>query len=75
MPEPVHILPRDPNNEALVANVHPADWVNPTLAGRYNLVVIGAGTAGLITSLVASTETTPRTEGRRPLKRRREKEG
>ncbi len=48
-------------NETLVANVHPADWVNPTLAGRYNLVVIGAGTAGLITSLVASTETTQRT--------------
>ncbi len=63
MPEPVHILPRDPNNEAFVANVHPADWVNPTLAGQHNLVVIGAGTAGLVTSLVASTETTQRTQG------------
>ncbi len=61
MPEPVHILPRDPNNEALVANVHRADWVNPTLAGRYNLVVIGAGTAGQITSQVVSTKTTQRT--------------
>jgi pyruvate/2-oxoglutarate dehydrogenase complex dihydrolipoamide dehydrogenase (E3) component len=55
MPERVHVLPHDPHNEALVANVHPADWVNPTPAGRYNLVVIGAGTAGLITSLVASS--------------------
>jgi mercury(II) reductase len=55
MPKPVNVLPRDLHNEALVANVHPADWVNPTLAGRYNLVVIGAGTAGLITSLIASS--------------------
>jgi pyruvate/2-oxoglutarate dehydrogenase complex dihydrolipoamide dehydrogenase (E3) component len=55
MPEPIHVPPRDPHNEALVANVHPADWVNPTPAGRYNLVVIGAGTAGLITSLIASS--------------------
>jgi pyruvate/2-oxoglutarate dehydrogenase complex dihydrolipoamide dehydrogenase (E3) component len=55
MPERVHVLPRDPHNEALVANVHPPGWVNPTPAGRYNLVVIGAGTAGLITSLVASS--------------------
>lgn len=29
-------------------NVHPADWVNPEPASRYNLVVIGAGTAGLV---------------------------
>ncbi len=55
MPEPVHILPSDAHNETLVANVHPAGWVNPTPEGRYNLVVIGAGTAGLVTSLVASS--------------------
>jgi mercury(II) reductase len=55
MPERVFVLPHDPHNELLVANVHPPDWVNPTPAGRYNLVVIGAGTAGLITSLVASS--------------------
>ncbi|MBV5337226.1 MAG: FAD-dependent oxidoreductase, partial [Deltaproteobacteria bacterium] len=29
-------------------NVHPAGWVNPEPAGCYNLVVIGAGTAGLV---------------------------
>jgi pyruvate/2-oxoglutarate dehydrogenase complex dihydrolipoamide dehydrogenase (E3) component len=32
----------------LLENVHPSGWVNPEPAGRYNLVVIGAGTAGLI---------------------------
>lgn len=55
MPEPVHVPPGDAHNDALVANVHPRDWVNPTPEGRYNLVVVGAGTAGLITSLVASS--------------------
>jgi len=55
MQDPVHVLPDDPHNRALVANVHPPDWENPTPQGRYNLVVIGAGTAGLITSLVASS--------------------
>ncbi len=55
MPEPFPILPQDTHNEALVANVHPSDWKNPAPAGRYNLVVVGGGTAGLITSLVASS--------------------
>ena len=55
MARPVHVLPRDTHNADLVANVRPPDWVNPTPAGRYNLVVIGAGTAGLITSLIASS--------------------
>jgi len=49
------VLPLDAHNAALVANVHPPDWKNPTPDGRYNLVVIGAGTAGLITSLVAGS--------------------
>jgi pyruvate/2-oxoglutarate dehydrogenase complex dihydrolipoamide dehydrogenase (E3) component len=52
---PVTVLPLDAHNAALVANVHPPDWKNPTPDGRYNLVVIGAGTAGLITALVASS--------------------
>jgi pyruvate/2-oxoglutarate dehydrogenase complex dihydrolipoamide dehydrogenase (E3) component len=55
VPQPVEVLPRDAHNAALVANVHPPDWKNPVPDGRYNLVVIGAGTAGLITSLVASS--------------------
>ncbi|PKN12975.1 MAG: mercuric reductase [Deltaproteobacteria bacterium HGW-Deltaproteobacteria-4] len=42
------IFPRDAHNQTLVANVHPSEWANPTPSGRYNLVVIGGGTAGLI---------------------------
>lgn len=48
------ILPDDEHNRELVANVHPPDWVNPTFDGRYNVVVVGAGTAGLITAVVAA---------------------
>jgi len=44
----IKILPDDTHNQTLGANVHPSDWVNPTPTGRYNLVVIGGGTAGLI---------------------------
>ena len=55
MSHPVTVRPMDAHNAALVANVHPPDWKNPTPDGRYNLVVIGAGTAGLITSLVAAS--------------------
>ena len=32
----------------LLNNVRPAGWQNPTPTGRYNLVVIGAGSAGLV---------------------------
>ena len=42
------LLSHDPHDQALTANVHPQDWVNPQPSGRYNLVVIGAGTAGLV---------------------------
>jgi pyruvate/2-oxoglutarate dehydrogenase complex dihydrolipoamide dehydrogenase (E3) component len=45
--------PWDDANQALVENVHPADWVNPEPAPRYNLVVLGAGTAGLVTAIGA----------------------
>src|SRR5215213_811349 len=48
------VLPQDEYNHALVENVHPANWVNPEPSGRYNIVVIGAGTAGLITAVVAA---------------------
>lgn len=49
------VLPHDEYNQQLVANVHPPDWVNPEPAARYNIVVIGAGTAGLITAVVAAS--------------------
>jgi len=38
----------------LLSNVHPPDWQNPTPAPCYNLVVIGAGTAGLVTAAGAA---------------------
>ena len=40
--------PFDDANQRLVENTHPQDWRNPTPQGRYNLVVLGAGTAGLV---------------------------
>lgn len=52
--EPALVLPDDEHNRTLVQNVHPPDWVNPEPSGRYNLVVIGAGTAGLVTAAIAS---------------------
>ena len=48
------VSPNDEFNKSLVSNVHPTDWVNPTPASRYNLVVIGAGTAGLVTAVGAA---------------------
>ncbi len=48
------VLPDDEYNQALVKNVHPADWQNPTPNGRYNMVVIGGGTAGLICAIGAA---------------------
>lgn len=45
---PLSIAPADIHNQTLLANTHPPDWINPQPAPRYNIVVIGAGTAGLI---------------------------
>ena len=55
MANEVRVLPTDEWNQQLVDNVHPATWKNPIPTGRYNLVVIGAGTGGLITALIASS--------------------
>jgi pyruvate/2-oxoglutarate dehydrogenase complex dihydrolipoamide dehydrogenase (E3) component len=49
---PLH--PWDEHNRRLQGQVHPSDWVNPTPSGRYNLVVIGGGTAGLVTAAGAA---------------------
>ena len=54
MTEQVLILPDDVHNQTLLSNTHPPDWVNPDPASRYNLVVIGAGTAGLVTATGAA---------------------
>src|SRR5260370_29792268 len=48
-PEPLDIY-----NQKLVNNLRPAGWINPEPARRYNLVVIGAGTAGLVTAAGAA---------------------
>lgn len=48
------ILPWDAHNQRLASHVRPADWRNPTPAPRYNLVVIGGGTAGLVTAAGAA---------------------
>ena len=48
------MLPDDVHNRELIENVHPSSWVNPEPTGRYNLVVIGAGTAGLVTAVIAA---------------------
>ncbi|MEZ4836437.1 MAG: FAD-dependent oxidoreductase [Caldilineaceae bacterium] len=38
----------DDANRRLLQKVRPPGWRNPTPSGRYNLVVIGSGTAGLV---------------------------
>lgn len=48
------VEPLDQYNQNLLANVHPPTWQNPEPASRYNLVVIGAGTAGLVTAAGAA---------------------
>ena len=50
----VEVLPDDVHNRTLIGHVHPSDWANPDPAGRYNLVVIGAGTAGLVAAAGAA---------------------
>jgi len=42
------LSPEDKHNETLLAQVRPPEWQNPEPAPRYNLVVIGGGTAGLV---------------------------
>lgn len=48
------VVPEDQYNLRLVENVHPSGWHNPTPSGRYNLVVLGAGTAGLVAAAGAA---------------------
>ena len=56
MPKPIleQLLPDDEHNRKLESNVHPPNWQNPTPTQPYHLVVIGAGTAGLVTAAGAA---------------------
>ncbi len=47
-------LPLDQHNRLLLTHVHPSDWKNPQPADNYNLVVVGGGTAGLVTAAGAA---------------------
>jgi pyruvate/2-oxoglutarate dehydrogenase complex dihydrolipoamide dehydrogenase (E3) component len=50
----VTLLPLDDHNVRLLANVHPPAWVNPVAQDRYDLIVIGAGTGGLVSAAGAA---------------------
>lgn len=54
MSAPGNIGPMDDHNKRLIDNVHPPDWANPEPADKYNIVVIGAGTAGLVAAAGAA---------------------
>lgn len=48
------IEPLDEHNRRLIDNVHPLEWQNPEPAERYHLVVVGGGTAGLVSAAGAA---------------------
>lgn len=48
------LLADDGNDERLLQQVRPAGWANPVPRGRYHLVVIGGGTAGLVSAAAAA---------------------
>jgi pyruvate/2-oxoglutarate dehydrogenase complex dihydrolipoamide dehydrogenase (E3) component len=48
------LQPFDAFNRQLMGNAHPPEWHNPEPRGRYNLVVLGGGTAGLVTAVGAA---------------------
>lgn len=50
----VTLPPMDEYNQKLISYCHPPDWVNPKPADYYDLVVIGAGTAGLVVAAGAA---------------------
>ena len=50
MPTMTTLLSDDPDDQVVRQNTHPSDWQNPTAQSRYDLVVIGGGTAGLVSA-------------------------
>lgn len=51
----LNLYPIDTYNQELINNVHPQTWQNPKPQPKYNLVVIGAGTAGLISAIATAS--------------------
>ncbi len=49
------IKPLDEFNKQLISAVHPTGWKNPTPDGVYNMVVIGGGSAGLISAIITAS--------------------
>lgn len=49
------LLSGDLHDGALEAQVHPPEWTNPTPSGRYNMVAIGGGAAGLVCAIGAAS--------------------
>ena len=52
---PSATLPQDAYERERMENAHPAPWRNPKPAGRYHLVVIGGGPAGLVAARAAAS--------------------
>ena len=55
-PTPIDKMMRvdDVHDRKLIENCHPSGWTNPSPSGKYNLVVVGAGTAGLVSAAGAA---------------------
>ncbi len=50
----IAVAPADAANRILVEHVHPPAWRNPQAAPVYDLVVLGGGTAGLVSAMGAA---------------------
>jgi len=48
------VQPWDEHNRRWVSHVRPSGWHNPRPQGRYNLLVVGAGPAGLVAAVGAA---------------------
>ncbi len=53
-PSSIPLLPFDDANAQLMRTVAPKGWMAPVPKDRYHLVVIGAGTAGLVSAAIAA---------------------
>jgi pyruvate/2-oxoglutarate dehydrogenase complex dihydrolipoamide dehydrogenase (E3) component len=53
-PSEIPLLPFDEANAILMRTVAPKGWMAPAPKDRYHLVVVGAGTAGLVSAAIAA---------------------